>query len=194
MFATLLTVALFAAPAFIGVSAADADAGSLTAPSSLTQCGALHLSWDNVKYPVDVAIVDAADPCGPVVADLGVHSVGSITWTVNMTSSTTKKYYISVVDDDENELWSDALEVQPSSDSSCFNNAVVNSSPSASAVVAPLPTETVGAAGAAVTNDPTTDGSSPLGAAGAGSSNGAGVLHMNPIMALGAVFAVAMML
>jgi len=191
MFATFLTLALFAAPALTGVSATT---GTLTAPTSLTECGAAHFSWENVKFPVDVALVDAADPCGAIIADLGVHNVSSITWTVDLASSSTK-YLISVVDDDEQELWSSPLEIASSSNSACLNNAAASSSAVASTTEATTDeaTETVGAAGAAVTADSSDSGAS--GALGAASgSNGASALHMNPIMALCAVFAVALVL
>ncbi|KAJ7761876.1 hypothetical protein DFH07DRAFT_956908 [Mycena maculata] len=194
MFATLLTIALFAAPVFQGVAATDFTTGTY----SLTECEPAHFSWTATTPPYDVVLVYASDPCGEVVqvADLGQHNVTSITWTVDL-ASTTKPLMLSIQDStaDENEAWSGAMQIAAGTSTSCLNNAAASSS---AAAVSPTETtleatETVGAAGAAVTTGSTDGASGALGASSGGSS-GAITLRMNPIMALCAVFAVALVL
>ncbi|KAJ7475933.1 hypothetical protein FB451DRAFT_262913 [Mycena latifolia] len=189
MFATLLTLALFAAPALNGVAAL-----SIETPS-LTQCGSAHISWDATKGPYNLIVVDSADPCGDVLADLGDHTTTSITWKVDFAANKTLMF--SLEDANGDEAWSGEMKVAASSDASCLNNAaaaasssaVVAGSSSKSTIAA---TATVGAAGAAVTGGSSSTGddgttADPLGAASG--SNGAAALHMNPVMALCALFA-----
>ncbi|KAJ7455359.1 hypothetical protein B0H11DRAFT_2067772, partial [Mycena galericulata] len=150
---------------------------SINPLAALVQCEPAHISWPATKGPYDVIVVDAADPCVLTSANTNVTS---ITWTVDIASSKTTKYYISVADGDDNEAWTQELTVGASNTTACLNNAASSSS-SALGETSTEPTETVEAAGAAVTG-----GSSDGCFRG---SNGAAALHMNPIMALCAVFA-----
>ncbi|KAJ7104057.1 hypothetical protein B0H15DRAFT_873440 [Mycena belliarum] len=187
MFATLLTFALFAAPALNGVAALNIDT------PALTQCGSAHITWDKSKGPYNLIVVDSADPCGDVLADLGDHTGTSITWKVNFPANKTLMF--SLEDADGQEAWSGAMKVAASSDVSCLNNAAAAGSSSAPALappastkpVIPSPTAALGAAGAAVTS---AGSSGPLGGiSNAGNKGGAAALHMNPIMILCALFA-----
>ncbi|KAJ7126891.1 hypothetical protein C8R44DRAFT_779827 [Mycena epipterygia] len=188
MFATLLTLALFAAPALNGVAAFNINS------PDLTQCGSAHISWDATKGPYNLIVVDSNDPCGAVLADLGDHNSTSITWKVDFASNKTLMF--SLEDANGDEAWSSAMTVAASADASCLNNAAAAVSGSSSAVAGVSSqytneaTETVGAAGAAVTGGSDDGTPNPLGGASTG-SNGASALHMNPIMAVCALFAAA---
>ncbi|KAJ7170765.1 hypothetical protein C8R43DRAFT_980985 [Mycena crocata] len=186
MFATLLTLALFAAPALNGVSAFQMNT------PDLTQCGSARITWEKTKGPYNLIVVDSAEPCGEPLADLGDHDGTSITWKVDFASKS--KLMFSLEDANGDEAWSGEMTVGNSTDASCLDNAAAfvgsSISGSGSASKATLPTATVAAAGAAVTGGSDDSTPDPLGAA-SGGSNGASALHMNPVMALCALFAAA---
>ncbi|KAJ6576593.1 hypothetical protein DFH09DRAFT_1149804 [Mycena vulgaris] len=199
MFATFLTLALFAAPALNGVAAFNIET------PDLVQCGSAHISWDATKGPYNLIVVSPSDPCGAVLADLGDHDSNSITWKVDFPANKTLQF--SLEDANGDEAWSGSMKVGPSTDVSCLDNAAAvsskastaSSSKSTAAAVA-----TVAAAGAAVTggsssssngSDSGSDSDGTVGPLGAASgSNGASALHMNPLMAFCALFAVALVL
>ncbi|KAF7327679.1 hypothetical protein MKEN_00347300 [Mycena kentingensis (nom. inval.)] len=185
MFSTLISIALVAVPA---LRVAAFDVGS----PKFNQCGTAQLTWDATKAggPYNVVIVSSDDPCGDILADLGDHSGTSMKWNVTFPAGT--KLMVSIEDSDEEEGWSGAITVEKSDDASCLNNAIEVEGVS-SVPVATTPTGPVQAAGAAVTStDSTTEDDTPAGALGA--TSGSSVLRMNPVMALGALVAAALML
>ncbi|CAK5268487.1 unnamed protein product [Mycena citricolor] len=197
MFATLVSLALIAAPAIRGV-AADL---SIATPA-LTQCGDAHISWTASNGPYNLILVNSTDPCGEILSDLGDHAGTHITWKVNYPAKST--LMLSLEDKDGNDVWSQEMVVADSSDASCLNNAAAAavsvsasqsavSVSSASAVPVPtIPTDVVQAAGAAVTDSSTTAGGAAVAGALSGSGHsGALSLTSSPIMALCAVFAAA---
>ncbi|CAK5269369.1 unnamed protein product [Mycena citricolor] len=197
MFATLVSLALIAAPAIRGV-AADL---SIATPA-LTQCGDAHISWTASNGPYNLILVNSTDPCGEILSDLGDHAGTHITWKVNYPAKST--LMLSLEDKDGNDVWSQEMVVADSSDTSCLNNAAAAavsvsasqsavSVSSASAVPVPtIPTDVVQAAGAAVTDSSTTAGGAAVAGALSGSGHsGALSLTSSPIMALCAVFAAA---
>jgi hypothetical protein len=186
MFATLLTLALFAAPTLKGVAAF-----SINTPE-LVQCGSAHITWDASKGPYNLIVVDSADPCGPVIGDLGDHNSTSITWKVDI--ATGKSVMFSLEDADGEEAWSGIMKVAASTDASCLDNAAAASGSASPSQYAIEPTAPVGAAGAAVTNDPSSDGTTPDPLGAASGSGGAATLHMNPVMAVCALFAAVALL
>ncbi|KAJ7285088.1 hypothetical protein C8J57DRAFT_709311 [Mycena rebaudengoi] len=177
MFATLLTLALIAAPALA--------AFEVETPV-LTQCAPTKITWSGGKGLTNILLVHPDEPCGPIVADLGDHDGTSLTWTPNLPVGT--KVQFSLADENDEEAWSGPITIKAGTDSSCLKAA----SGSKSASIAPTNTKAVGAAGAAVTNGPgdqTTDDDDsdvdPLGAA----SGAIPAHHLNPIMAFCALLA-----
>ncbi|KAJ6531896.1 hypothetical protein B0H19DRAFT_1189128 [Mycena capillaripes] len=200
MFATFLTLALFVASALNGV-AADDDFKVDT--PALTQCQPAVFTWDATTPPYNVILVRSDAPCGEIIKDLGDHTNNSITWTVDLAAGV--EYSLSVEDNDGNEGWSSGMLIKNSTDASCLNNAAAapsSAAKSSSAKSTPSPTAAVGAAGAAVTggsdsgsgSDSDSDDGSSTGPLGAASGSGAFSLHASPIMALCALFAVALAL
>jgi len=195
MFATLITVALFAASTFTGV-VADYNIDTPT----LTQCQKVTVSWDKSAGETNLILVHPSDPCGAVVHDFGDFTNNTLTWVVSYAAGTQLLFSSENAAGDE--AWSGAMTVAKSDDTSCLSAASVSASGSASHTSAQSTSAvahaTVGAAGAAVTGGSDSGSSSgddsgstgPLGAASGGSS-GAAALHMNPFMVLCALFAVA---
>ncbi|KAF7312405.1 hypothetical protein MIND_00253900 [Mycena indigotica] len=191
MFATLLTLALVAAPALA--------AFNIETPQ-LTQCASAKLSWSGGNGPYNLVVVNSTAPCGDILADLGDHAGNSIHWTVDFPAGST--LMLSLEDKNEEEAWSGAIVVGKSSDVSCLKGAAAPSSsaskPASSAPAAPsIPSNPVQAAGAGVPGGAAASGDDDKnpGVAGAlGATSGASVLRMNPVMALSAVFAAALML
>ncbi|KAJ7364114.1 hypothetical protein DFH08DRAFT_838374 [Mycena albidolilacea] len=197
MFATLITVALFAASTLTGVVADDFTIETPT----LTQCGKSTISWDKNQGAVNVILVKAAEPCGEIIRDFGDFTNNTFSWTADLAPGT--EYVLSAENQDGDEAWSKSFTIAKSDDTSCLkttasSSASVSHTPATSS--SSVAHQTIAAAGAAVTggSTPTDDGDSgdstgPLGAAGQGSS-GAAALHMSPIMVLCALFAVALAL
>ncbi|KAJ7928939.1 hypothetical protein B0H13DRAFT_1966883 [Mycena leptocephala] len=200
MFATFLTIALFAASAINGVSADDSDDQFSVNTPSITQCGEAKFSWEATKGPYNLIIVKSTDPCGDIIKDLGDHNGTTLTWPVTLPAG--GSYSLSIEDADGREGWSGAMKVLPSSNTTCLDNAAAASGIASghSASSTAQATAPVAAAGAAVTGGTTSDdgddsdSDSSTGPLGAASGSGASGLHMNPIMALCALFAVALAL
>lgn len=196
MFATFLTLALLAAPALRGVAADDF---TVNTPSA-TQCGNVKLTWGGTAKTYNVVIVNATDPCGDILADIGDVQGNAVNWTVKFEAGSRLMVSVADADNEDDEGWSGAILVGKSSDSSCLDNAAAAPSSALSGIgsvstPAASPTVTVEAAGAdptAGSPDPDSDGTTPDGALGA--TSGASALHMNPFMALCAAFAVALAL
>ncbi|KAJ7158657.1 hypothetical protein C8R46DRAFT_1109814 [Mycena filopes] len=188
MFATLITLALFAAPALNGVAAFDVNT------PELVQCSSAPLSWAGTKGPYNLILVSPNDPCGDILADLGDHPDPSIHWVVDFPAGT--HLMLSIEDANGDEGWSGNMTVAASSNTTCLNNAAAASSKSDSAATG-LGDATVQAAGAAVTGgggSASSDDPTAQGALGASSGSGASALHMSPIMALSALFVAAALL
>ncbi|KAJ6521310.1 hypothetical protein B0H19DRAFT_1204029 [Mycena capillaripes] len=180
MFATFLTLALFVASALNGV-AADDDFKVDT--PALTQCQPAVFTWDATTPPYNVILVRSDAPCGEIM-----------------------QVFLSKRITNGNEGWSSGMLIKNSTDASCLNNAAAaapsSAAKSSSAKSTPSPTAAVGAAGAAVTggsdsgsgSDSDSDDGSSTGPLGAASGSGAFSLHASPIMALCALFAVALAL
>ncbi|KAJ6508034.1 hypothetical protein C8R47DRAFT_966399 [Mycena vitilis] len=117
MFATFLTLALFAASSLNAV-AADF---SVATPTNVTQCKPVQFTWEATKGPYNLIIVKSAEPCGAVMQELGDHPNPSMTWTTNLTAGV--DYTLSVEDANGDEGWSEAMTVLAGTDTSCLNNA-----------------------------------------------------------------------
>ncbi|KAJ7903451.1 hypothetical protein B0H14DRAFT_2554783 [Mycena olivaceomarginata] len=204
MFATLITVALFAASTLTGVVADDFTIETPT----LTQCGKSTISWDKNQGAVNVILVKAAEPCGEIMQvfsqrgrDFGDFTNNTFSWTADLAPGT--EYVLSAENQDGDEAWSKSFTIAKSDDTSCLkttasSSASVSHTPATSS--SSVAHQTIAAAGAAVTGGSTStdsgddgDSTGPLGAAGQGSS-GAAALHMSPIMVFCALFAVALAL
>ncbi|KAJ6609232.1 hypothetical protein B0H10DRAFT_2226096 [Mycena sp. CBHHK59/15] len=173
MFATLLTLALFAAPALNAVAAFDISTPDLVQVARFVfmQPHSSRLAVWFCPYnlgqdycPYNLIVVDSADPCGDVLQrGPSDHTSTSITWKVDFPANKTLMF--SLEDADGNEAWSSAMKVGASTDASCLNNAAAAASSASSGVAASAskstiaPTATVAAAGAAVTSGSSSDGS-----------------------------------
>jgi len=163
MFSTLLTAALFIAPAIQGALADFA----ISSPD-LVQCKSAAISWEPTNPPYNLIVVSAANPCGDALVEVGDFSKTFINWIAAIASGTTVQ--LSLVDANDNEAWSKNITVGASSDSSCLSAALVNpsagsSSAGASVVSTPASASTPAGAASASNSDPTVV---PIGAANAG--------------------------
>ncbi|KAG5351459.1 hypothetical protein C0989_006377 [Termitomyces sp. Mn162] len=122
MFSTLLTVALFAAPAL-------ADFAVNT--PNLVQCQSAEISWAPTTGPYNLIVVSAEDPCGDALFDLGDHDGTSIHWTAALPAGANVQ--ISVEDSTGDEAWSGVITVGKSNDSSCVPASVADIAKSESA-------------------------------------------------------------
>jgi len=159
MFATFLTLALFAASA-ITVRADDLSIGT----PSIKQCTPVNLSWKASKGPYNLIVVDPANPCTDVIVDLGDINGTSFSWTPKLKKGT--KIQLSLQDANEDEGWSGPITIGDGPDDclstlstktnstgsgSSTTGSTTTNSPNSGSTGAPAP---VGAAG----NDPIVGG------------------------------------
>lgn len=113
MFSTLITVALFLAPAISGV------VGFNMATPTLTQCQNSSITWDKSTggAPYNLIVVPNSDPCGDAIADLGDHNGLSMTWLAALPAGMSLLF--SLEDASGAEAWSGTMVVGASNDSSC---------------------------------------------------------------------------
>jgi hypothetical protein len=205
MFSTLLTVALFAAPAIRGVVADFA----VNTPE-LVQCKSSKISWEKTTGPYNVIIVSPEDPCGDALVEIGDFDKSSIDWTTNLPAGTFAQ--VSVMDVNGEEAWSGNITVGDNNDESCLapelrsktaSSSVVSASAASSsaaaaassAAFAPASGTTLVVPPASASSASTPGGSvAPVGAANAGtnpfSNSGVALQTLStPIMALSAIAA-----
>lgn len=199
MFSTLFKLALLAAPALADFA--------ISSPK-FTQCKEADISWAKTagQQSYNLIIVNASNPCGDALADLGDHEGTKISWKVALPAGL--EVQLSLEDSNGDEAWSQTIKVADSDDASCVpaslkvavpekndsKPAAVGGSDSTPTVVV-TPTYTVGV-GASST--PASAGPSAIGAANAGANpfsgseeNGASSFHPStPVMVLGALAAV----
>ncbi|KDR76339.1 hypothetical protein GALMADRAFT_67518 [Galerina marginata CBS 339.88] len=170
MFSTLLTVALFVAPAIQGVFADFA----ISSPN-LVQCGSSKITWEPTKGPYNLIVVKASDPCGDALVEVGDFHTTSIDWKTSVKAGT--QVQLSLVDADDNEAWSKTITVGASNDASCLSAAgttPASSTPGSAGTGGSTPSTPAGTTPGA---DSSSSGiAAPVGAANAGTnpfSNGA---------------------
>lgn len=202
MFATFITVALFAAASISNV------AGYTISTPQMTQCQDATITVDGAKGSWNLIAVPASDVCeGNILADIGDHSGNSVTWKVAVPAGT--KLVLTTIDGDEQEAWSGEITVGPSDDTSCIPAELLPSASASSSSVASSTEATSSSASASSTagagtlyvpppTNPKTSSpasSSPIGgpvggvAAGPG-SNSALRQSTTPMLVLGAISAV----
>jgi len=204
MFATLVTVTLFAAAAING-AAAQSDDLAIATPS-MTTCQPVDITWTGGTGPFDLIAVPASDPCGDALVDWGVLNNNSVSYTPNLAAGT--QIELSIEDSTGFEAWSGTITIGQGSDTSCVTAAaasssgtsptgtssIASSSASSSDSVAVTGT-TLLVTGTAATSAAASSASSnagPLGAVGnngplEASSNGAMAHATSPFMLLSAV-------
>jgi hypothetical protein len=204
MFATLVTVTLFAAAAINGATAQL----TLTTPT-LTTCEPAEFTWGATNGPYDLILVSPSDPCGDAMVDLGVIDGTSVSYTPEYPAGT--QLEASLVDANDNEAWSGTMTVVQGSNTSCIpasllasasSTAAASSSSSAAAVSSSIATDVTGTtlvvtgtAASSSASSATTSASGPLGAVGdsgplGGSKNGALARVSAPFMVISTVAAV----
>jgi len=164
MFSTLLTVALFVAPAIQGVFADFA----ISSPD-LVQCGTSKISWEHTKGPYNLIVVKASDPCGDALVDVGDFDTTSINWKTTIKAGT--QVQLSLVDADDNEAWSKTLTVGASNDASCLTTTGTTPGSSSPGSDGSTPSTPAGTTPTDSGDDSSsTDGAAPIGAANAGTN------------------------
>jgi len=146
MFATLIAAAAFVAPALL------VSANFNMASPAVNQCGQVHVTWDDTgKGPYNLVVLDAANPCGDPLVNLGDHDGTSMTWyAANLPQGTNLQF--SVEDTTGNEAWS-ADTLVGGGDNSCLSDAQKSAASAASAK-----TTTTAAAGTTTTAKTTSSG------------------------------------
>ncbi|KAF6759934.1 hypothetical protein DFP72DRAFT_806177 [Ephemerocybe angulata] len=184
MYSTLITaVALFVVPALAGFAINNPD---------LKQCSDAKISWEPTKGPYNIIAVDAADPCGEPLAEIGDFADGTskTTWKVTIPAGTVVQ--LSIADANDNEAWSGNLTVG-AGPSDCLTTNKAASTSTASISTATGSTTSGTTAGDSTSGDSTIV---PVGAANAGTNkfldNAAAPRSLNgPVIALSALAAVA---
>ncbi|KAJ8072389.1 hypothetical protein PM082_015948 [Marasmius tenuissimus] len=126
MFATFITVALFAAASVRNV------AGYTLSTPQMTQCQDVTINVDGAKGSWNLIAVPAADTCnGNILADIGDHDGNSVSWKVALPAGT--KVVLTTIDGDEQEAWSGEITVGPSDDTSCIPEQLLQDLTSSSA-------------------------------------------------------------
>jgi hypothetical protein len=194
MFATLVTVTLFAAAAFNGV-AAQSDL-TIDTPQEVTTCEPVTFNWTGGSGPFDLIAVSPSDPCGTPVVDFGALNNNSLTWIPNLPAGT--QLELSLEDANENVAWSGTFTIAQGSDTSCISGAASSSSAASSAAASSsvaVTGTTMVITGSAPTQPASASSSAPAGPLGAvgnngpleASSNGAMTHATAPIMLLSAI-------
>lgn len=200
MFATLVTVTLFAAGAAAQLS--------ISTPT-LTTCEPAEFTWGATNGPYDLILVSPSDPCGDAMVDLGVVDGTSVSYTPEYPAGT--QLEASLVDANDNEAWSGTMTVVQGSNTSCIpasllasasaSSTAAASSSSAAAASSSIATDVTGTtlvvtgtAASSASSSTSSSVSGPLGAVGdsgpLGSSNGALAQASAPFMVISAVAAV----
>lgn len=196
MFSTLLKLAFLAAPALADFAISQ---------PKFTQCKSADISWEKTNGPYNLIIVNATNPCGDSVADLGDHDGTKISWKVALPAGF--QVQLSLEDKNGDEAWSGTIEVEDSDDTSCIpaslkvaipnGNGNPASVPPAGSVPPPTvvvtPTFTVGVGASSTPGaGPSAVGAANAGVDPLGLDNGAPSLRQasTPIMVLGAIAAV----
>ncbi|KAG7089488.1 hypothetical protein E1B28_011168 [Marasmius oreades] len=199
MFATFITVALFAA-----ASVQNVLADYTLATPSLTQCQDAAITWEGAKGPVNIIAVPASDACnGNILADLGDHDGNSYTWKVDVPAGT--KLVLTSLDTEDVEAWSGEITVQPSDDDSCVRaefktassasssaSSTASSSEAAGTLVV-TPTKAASSSSSTGSTGSTGNSNGPVGGVANDpytSSNGALRQTTTPVLILGAIGAV----
>ncbi|CAA7267168.1 unnamed protein product [Cyclocybe aegerita] len=170
MFSTLVTVALFVAPAIQGALADFA----INTPA-LKQCQTSRISWEPTKGPYNLIVVKASEPCGDALVEVGDFTKTFIDWKTTIPAGT--EVQLSLVDADDDEAWSGKITVGASDDASCLKGAASASASSS----APAASSTTGSTSTSTTSSGSTSGSTsdddsssgdltPVGAANAGTN------------------------
>ncbi|KAE9394413.1 hypothetical protein BT96DRAFT_886590 [Gymnopus androsaceus JB14] len=124
MFATLVTVTLFAAVAINGAAAQL----TISTPT-LTTCEPIDFTWtDSASGPYDLILVSPADPCGDAIVDLGVIDGTSVSYTPELAPGTQLEG--SLIDADGNEAWTATMTIVQGSNSSCIPASLLSSASS----------------------------------------------------------------
>ncbi|KAG6910864.1 hypothetical protein DXG01_007181 [Tephrocybe rancida] len=198
MFSTLFTIALFAAPALAEFA--------ISTPS-LVQCQKAAISWEPTTGPYNLIVVNAEDPCGDALVDVGDHDDTSLHWVAALPAGA--KVQLSLEDAKGDEAWSGVITVEKSDDASCVpasllkdlvksSSSVESSTKSTSATLKAgstvVVTPTTFVAGAAPTAGSDDSAPSAVGAAASnplGLGNGAPSARQSaPLVLLGALAAV----
>jgi hypothetical protein len=190
MFATLLTVTLFAAAALNGAAAQDL---TIDTPQ-MTTCEPVDITWSSTQGPYNLIMV-APGECDALV-DLGDQDGTSVTWTPDVAPGT--QLELSLLDANNEEAWSGTITVQQGSNTSCVSSqalAAASSSASDASSVSITGTTLV-VTGAATTEAASASASAsssigPVGAVGnngpLSNSNGAMTHATSPVMILSAI-------
>ncbi|KAJ3500388.1 hypothetical protein NLJ89_g9820 [Agrocybe chaxingu] len=159
MFSTLVTVALFVAPAIQGVLADFA----INTPA-LKQCQTSRISWEPTKGPYNLIVVKASEPCGDALVEVGDFTKTFIDWKTTIPAGT--EVQLSLVDADDDEAWSGKGAASASASAS-------SSAPAASATAGSTSTSTTtsGSTSGSTSDDDSSSGDlTPVGAANAGTN------------------------
>ena len=155
MYSTLISLALFAVPALASYAINRPD---------LVQCETTQISWPPTKGPYNVIVVDANEPCGEPLKDLGDIDQTFFRWAVDLPAGTVVQ--LSVADSGDEEAWTGNITVTGGSNKSCLSGAsssASSASPAASSGAANRATSSTSADEKAVSVV-------PVGAANAGSN------------------------
>jgi hypothetical protein len=164
MFATLLSIALFALPAIQGVNAEF----SIATPKSLTACEPVTFTWDKTKGPYSLYIVQSSQPCGAILADLGDINGTEYNWTkaVLPANMLGQKVSLSLEDANGDEAWSQGVTFSNGTDLSCLVSTTTPGTTTVPANVAATPSVLSTATGA-VAVGAANSGSNPFAHSGA---------------------------
>jgi len=138
MFATFVSVALFALPAF-------ATTFSIETPKSLVACSSQTFKWSGGKGPYNLVIVEASSPCGDILYQFPDTNSSSLTWSsvILPAEYEGKDVSLSLEDADENEAWSTSIPYTTGSNTTCVPGASSSSSSAAPTTATIAPTEAV---------------------------------------------------
>jgi len=140
MLFTLLTIALFIFASIRGVLASFA----INSPQ-LVQCQSSKISWAPSTPNYNLIVASANDICGDTLVELGDFDTTFTNWVCTLAAGT--QVYLSVMDSNEQEAWSNLITVGPSSNTSCLTNS--GPSPASSSSPSPRPSTSVSPLGAA---------------------------------------------
>jgi len=118
MFATLLSIALFALPTLADFS--------IETPKDLQSCSPATFTWSGGQPPYDLVLVASEAPCGDILADLGGgHKTTTLKWAevVLPQSMIGKDISLSLQDANGDEAWSGSIPYVQGTDTSCLTAA-----------------------------------------------------------------------
>ncbi|KAG5638899.1 hypothetical protein H0H81_008959 [Sphagnurus paluster] len=95
---------------------------TINTPTNVVECQPILLTWDGGKPPYFVSAIPGGQPAAQAIKSFPTQNGNSFTWIVDLQAGTSIS--LSLKDSTGEQAYSDIVQIQPGSDSSCVNTSV----------------------------------------------------------------------